>query len=366
LKDGGPRRAPAWRAPQWRFWVFLGFVFLLFLYSVQEVVFPFLVGLLLAYFLDPLVCVIERRWGLGRGAASSLVMVGFSALLLGVLAAVGPVIFNQVGELLGQLPSLAAQLRDEVREALSSLQERYDIDIRDRIRELVGNYAEVAITTVVNVGIGLVQGGVALVNIVSLVLITPLVAFYCLVQWRAIIRSGDSLLPQRHRSRLRALIGEIDQTLDGFIRGQALVCTVMATYYATVLTISGLNYGAAIGLIAGVLTFIPYIGALTGFLLTVGIAVSQFSFPYVLLPIGLYVLGQSVEGNFLTPRLVGRAVNLHDVWVLFAVLAGGALAGFIGVLIAVPVAGVLGVLVRFAAHRYQESRYYLGDDETDR
>ncbi len=348
---------------QWPFWVLLGLFALFFLVLVRQVALPFVVGLALAYFLDPPVDRLQAR-GLGRTFAALIVAFIFLLVILAMLALVGPLLVNQVIDLLNNLPSLLAAGRDQLLNFLEQIGERYEIDAKAKMKAYLGTFSQEALDAVISLVLNLIQSGVALVNIVSLFLITPLVAYFCLIRWDEIVARVDSLLPRQEQSAIRAVARDMDRALAGFVRGQALVCLIMATYYAAALSLTGLQYGAAVGLMAGILTFIPYIGALSGALLTVTLAFIQFpDFWTATIPIGLFLLGQTVEGNFLTPRLVGRGIGLHDVWVLFAVLAGGAIAGFLGVLVAVPVAAVIGVAVRHAVRRYRETRYYLGDED---
>ncbi|MBC6404590.1 MAG: AI-2E family transporter [Rhodospirillales bacterium] len=341
----------------------LAFFALFFLILVRQVALPFVAGMALAYFLDPPVDKLET-FGLSRTLSAVIVAFVFVLAVLSILAMVGPLLVNQSIDLLNNLPGLLAAGREQGLAFLDQIGERYQIDARSKIREHLGSFTEQAINTLIALVLNLIQSGVALVNIISLFLITPLVGFFCLLRWDRIVASVDALLPLPERPAIRTVAKDIDRALAGFVRGQALVCLIMATYYALALTLSGLQYGAAVGLVAGILTFIPYIGALTGFLLTVTLSFIQFPDLWsILLPIGFFLLGQSVEGNILTPRLVGRGIGLHDVWVLFAVLAGGAIAGFLGVLVAVPVAAMIGVAVRHAVGRYRKTRYYLGEDE---
>ncbi|MEO1192165.1 MAG: AI-2E family transporter [Pseudomonadota bacterium] len=361
-----PRRTrledtPGRSARQWPFWVLLGIATLIFLFLVRQVVLPFVAGLALAYFLDPPVDRLQAR-GLSRTVGALVVFLVFFLVLLAILALVGPLVVNQLVELLNNLPRVLSAGREQALLFLENMGDRLDIDAKEKIREHLGSFTQDALNALLSLVLNLVQGGLALVNIVSLLLITPLVAFFCLLRWDEIVASVDSLLPRPERPALRVVAKDIDRALAGFVRGQGIVCAIMAGYYATVLTVSGLQYGAAVGLVAGVLTFIPYIGSLTGFLLTATLSVIQFPGWGALIPIGLFLLGQAIEGNILTPRLVGRGIGLHDVWVLFAVLAGGTVAGFLGVLVAVPVAAVIGVMVRHAIRRYRQTRYYTGDD----
>jgi predicted PurR-regulated permease PerM len=201
----------------------------------------------------------------------------------------------------------------------------------------------------------------AIANLLSLFFITPVVTFYLLRDWDRIVAKIDALLPRQHAGVIRAQSREIDTTLAGFARGQATVCLILATYYATALMIAGLPFGLVVGMAAGLLTFIPYLGAIGGFVIAFGIALVNFdgwSGPIAVAAI--FAAGQVVEGNVLTPKLVGDRVGLHPVWIIFALLAGGTLFGFLGLLLAVPVSAGIGVLVRFALSRYLASPVYLG------
>jgi predicted PurR-regulated permease PerM len=192
--------------------------------------------------------------------------------------------------------------------------------------------------------------------------VTPVVAFYLLVDWDRMVRTVDGWLPPRNRDTIRRLAREIDLAMAGFVRGQSLVCLILGTFYAVALMLIGLNFGPLIGIISGLLTFIPYVGSLTGFVLSVGVALVQFwpDWTMILATVAIFVFGQFVEGNFLSPKLVGASVGLHPVWLMFALLAFGSLFGFVGLLLAVPLAAAAGVLARFALQRYLESPLYHG------
>lgn len=352
------RRLESWKL--WLFWGAVALAALFFLHLVSAILLPFLAGMAVAYFLDPLVDWLEER-GLSRLVGTALVSLAFFLLTGAALAIIGPMLVNQLFDLFGSLPGYIEYLRQEVFSLSLELSESSGVDMRARVQEAMASAAESAAGSLSDILLGIVQSGLAVVDLLSLLLITPFVGFFMLLQWDKIVARIDEHLPLAHRATLRDLFRRMDQVLSGFIRGQATVCLIMAVYYATALTLSGLDYGLVIGVAAGVLTFIPFIGAVTGLVLTVGIALAQYGdFVDMLLPIALYLIGQAIEGNILTPRLVGRQIRLHDLWVIFAVLAGGAVFGFWGALLAVPVAGCLGVLVRFASRRYRGSSFYLG------
>jgi predicted PurR-regulated permease PerM len=207
------------------------------------------------------------------------------------------------------------------------------------------------------------SGGRALVSLFSLVVVTPVVAFYLIYDWHRMIRTTDSWVPVNQRETVRQLALEIDAAIAGFVRGQTAVCLILGSFYAVALTLTGLNFGLLIGLISGVITFIPYVGSMTGLILAVGVAVAQFwpNYSSILMVLGVFLIGQFLEGNLLAPKLVGESVGLHPVWLIFALLAFGYLFGFVGLLVAVPLAATMGVLVRFALHRYRESSLYTGE-----
>jgi predicted PurR-regulated permease PerM len=203
-------------------------------------------------------------------------------------------------------------------------------------------------------------GGQAIISVFALLVVTPVVAFYLLVDWDRMVTTVDSWLPVRHRDTIRRLAREIDVAIAGFVRGQAAVCLILGTFYALALTLLGLNFGALIGMTAGLISFIPYVGSLTGLVLSVGVALVQFwpDWTMVLATLAVFVVGQFVEGNILSPKLVGSSVGLHPVWLMFALLAFGSLFGFVGLLLAVPLAAIAGVLARFALQRYLASPLY--------
>lgn len=201
----------------------------------------------------------------------------------------------------------------------------------------------------------------AVIDVITFCVITPVVAFYFLRDWPLIVKKVDNLIPRKHVRAVRTMLKEFNLRLNGFVRGQLLVCLCLGVMYATGLTAVGLNFGLAIGMIAGLLSFIPYIGSIFGFVASVGVALVQFDdlqMPMVV--IGIFFLGQFIEGNFLAPKLVGERVGLHAVWVIFALLAGGNLFGFTGLLLAVPTAALFGVIMRHAIIWYQHSAAYLG------
>ena len=241
---------------------------------------------------------------------------------------------------------------------------RSGTDVQGSVTQFAGKAAEWILSVLKTV----LSGGLALVNLVSLIVITPIVAFYLLVDWDDMIAKVDSWVPREHVETVRALGREVNVAMAGFIRGQGTVCLALGFFYAVALSLAGLKFGLAIGLLAGALTFIPYAGALIGGVLAIGVALVQFwpDFWSIALVAAIFAVGQFLEGNFLSPKLVGKSVGLHPVWLMFALFAFGYAFGFVGLLLAVPLAAAAGVLVRFGLRQYLSSRLYLGSgDDAD-
>jgi predicted PurR-regulated permease PerM len=345
---------------QIRFWLIGLVVFVAALWVLREVLLPFVAGMAIAYFLDPVADRLEK-WGLSRLMATVVVTVGIVAVLaLGLLLLV-PLLQAQVMSFVARLPGYIEMLREAAGPLIKMGMERLPPDQVETLREQASGFIGNALSFIGSVIKGVLSGGFALLNLLSLVFITPVVAFYQLRDWDRMVAKVDGWLPREHAETIREQFREIDRTLAGFIRGQASVCLALGTFYAAGLTIVGLDLGLLVGLGAGIISFIPYLGTISGFVVGIGLALAQFDgYGPVALVAGVFMFGQMIEGNFLTPKLVGDRIGLHPVWVIFALLAGGGLFGFVGVLLAVPVAAVIGVLARFFLGQYIKSPYFQG------
>jgi predicted PurR-regulated permease PerM len=329
-------------------------VLLLGLFLFRAILLPFLVGMAAAYMLDPAADRLQR-WGLGRTTATLLITISFFIVLVVVLLLILPPLAAQAAELATQLPEYLERLRQRVVPTLAAFLTRFDVDLDLSAEGLFRRYSTQGMEVLVAAGTGLLQSGVALLNLVSLIFVTPIVTFYLLRDWDRMVAKVWALIPPDLEPTLRRLAADIDEVLAGFIRGQGLVCLFLALFYGFGLWLVGLRYGLIIGLLTGFFSFIPYIG------MTLGLVVAAFQFQDLLMigvVAGVFALGQFIEGNLISPRLVGSRIHLHPVWVIFAVLAGTVLAGVLGTLLAVPVAGVIGVLLRFALECYRTSPLY--------
>ena len=330
------------------------------LHLFASILLPFVAAAGIAYFLDPPATRLTRA-GMPRGMAALLMVVALVAACLLFALLLYPLLVAQVGILIGRVPSYVYSVRLWAGEAISSLQERLGSEyVDEKLRDLVGGQAGSMLAFVAGALSRIVGGGFALFNVLSLVVVTPVVAFYLLRDWRRAVARVDSWLPRRYAGVLRAQAREVDRILSAWLRGQAMCCVALAVFYAFALSAVGLDLGLIVGISAGLLSFIPYVGSITGGVASIGLAFAQFpTWTGVATVAGVFVAGQLLEGYVIYPRFLGDRVELHAVWVIFALFAGGAAFGFLGVLMAVPVAAALGVLLRFWLRRYLSSPLYL-------
>ena len=362
LLDPEPRATPSGHATRGqRFGLLLGLLIgaYLALYLFASILLPFVVAAGIAYFLDPPTTRLTRA-GMPRGLAAVLMVVAVVTACLLFALLLYPLLIAQVGLLISRAPSYALSVRQWAGEMIVHLQENLGSDyVDEKLRDLVGGQAGAMLAFLVSALTRIVGGGFALFNVLSLVVVTPVVAFYLLRDWRRAVARVDSWLPRRYAGVLRAQAREVDRILSAWLRGQALCCLVLAGFYAVALSLVGLDLGLIVGISAGLLSFIPYVGSITGGVASIGLALAQFRWPGVAVVAGVFALGQVLEGYVIYPRFLGDRVELHAVWVIFALFAGGAAFGFLGVLLAVPVAAAIGVLARFWLRRYLSSPLYL-------
>ncbi|MBB3930955.1 putative PurR-regulated permease PerM [Kaistia hirudinis] len=351
------------------FWLVTLAVFLIFLFMFRTVLLPFIAGMATAYALDPVADWLERL-GLSRLAASLVILVVFVVLLVLLFVVLVPILANQLVAFIEKIPTYAQQLQQFFTSFLNTrFGQLFSID-EAQLKASMGQLMSQAASWLTTLMQQIWSGGAALIDVVSLLVVTPVVAFYLLVDWDRMIARIDSWLPRDHVETIRMIARDIDTAVAGFVRGQGLLCVILGAFYGFALAILGLNFGLLIGFGAGMLSFIPYVGSTVGFVVAVGVALVQFwpDWIWVAVTVAIFVTGQFFEGNILQPRLVGRSVGLHPVWLMFGLFAFGVLFGFIGLLIAVPATAAIAVLMRFALARYLTSPIYRGvgtidDDE---
>lgn len=341
---------------QAKYWGIALAVFFVLIWAMGSVLLPFLVGGALAYFLDPVADKLQKL-GLSRVAATSVILLGAVVVIVLLMLSVIPELVRQLTALINAAPDISERLQAGLMERFPEL-----ADETSTIRQTLAEVGSSIQSRGGELARGVLTSALGLISAVVFLLVVPVVTFYLLMDWDKMIARVDSLIPRDHAPVVRKLAREINAVLAAFVRGQLSVCLALGTFYATALMVAGLQFGLIVGAIAGAITFIPYIGSLVGGALAIGLALYQFWGDWLSIGIiaAIFAVGQFIEGNVLTPKLVGNSVGLHPVWLLFALSAFGSLFGFVGMLIAVPVAAAIGVLTRFAIARYNDSLLYRG------
>ncbi|MGB1234643.1 MAG: AI-2E family transporter [Planktomarina sp.] len=354
---------------QAKYWAIATLIFALVLWGLGDVLLPFIMGGAIAYCLDPLADALERR-GASRIIATTIISLA-AVLLFTILALlVIPLLVGQLTALIEAAPSYVADIRDTLEERLPDL-----FDEGSTMRSSLTSLGETLQSWGGTVVSSVFASASSIVNGLVIVVLVPVIAFYLLLDWDNMTAKIDDLLPRDHAPTVRKIAAEIDRTLASFIRGQGTVCLILGTFYAVALMVVGLQFGLVVGFIAGLISFIPYVGAIFGGVLALGLALFQW---WGVLEVGdgtfatdwtriaavaiVFAIGQALEGNVLTPKLVGNSVGLHPVWLIVALSVFGALFGFVGLLVAVPVAAMIGVVARFAIGEYKKSLLYRGID----
>jgi predicted PurR-regulated permease PerM len=346
---------------QLAFWGVTFLVFIVVLWLLREILLPFVAGLVLAYLFDPLANRLERL-GLSRALATMTIVGAFVIFAVFLAVLLVPILVGQLAGLVENLPGYASRVQSIVADPSRPWLAKMlgvglgEGDLGDLVKQATGGLALFLRS--------LWTGGQALVSLFSLLLVTPVVAFYLIWDWNRMVATIDQWLPRRQAATIRSLAREINTAIAGFVRGQTSICLILASFYAAGFTVMGLRYGLLIGLATGLASFVPYVGTLTGLVVALSVAVAQFwpEWTPVAAVLAICLVLQFVEGYVLAPNLVGRVVGLHPVWLMFALFTFGYLLGFVGLLIAVPLAASLGVLVRFALQRYLASPLYTGEE----
>jgi predicted PurR-regulated permease PerM len=348
-----PRRASAARL-----WAIAAVALGLVLWMLGDIVLPFVVGAGLAYALNPLVDALVRR-GLPRGGAVALVAGGALGGLALAVVAVIPVLISEAAALVEAAPAVFGALAATLTERFPDL--TLDEDALRQALARMGNWAQAQGGAIAN---QLLSSARSLVSVVLFVVVVPVVTVYLLADWPRMLATVDALIPRPQAPTIRDLARRIDRAVAAYVRGMGAVCLVMAGWYGFGFMLAGLQFGLLVGALAGILTFIPYVGAVVGGVLAIGLGLWQFWGDWV--PLGLvlavFLIGQTVESNIVTPRIIGQAVGLHPVWLLFALSVMGTLFGLVGMLVAVPMAAAAGVLVRHGLDLYRASSLFAGED----
>ncbi len=342
------------------FWAGAFVLFVLVITLFKAVLLPFVLGIAVAYLLNPMVNQFKQI-GISRGPSALMILISFLIFILAFFGAISPILYREILQFSNDLPSyiekisnLAAPLTEIVEKYIGTIEKN---NIETLIKDNAASAAQVTKLILERAA----SGGKAVIDLISVAVFMPIVAYFMMKEWENISAWVHGLMPRHSEGVIMDLLKQIDQKLSGFIRGQISVALILGVAYAILLSIAGLKYGLLIGLMSGLLSIIPMVGSTVGLLVSIGVAWFQTGeLSFVAIIAGIFIGGQIIEGNFLTPKLVGDSVGLHPLWVFFALLAGGSLLGILGMLLAVPVAAVTGVLIAFAIQKYKQSEYYLG------
>ena len=335
----------------------LGFFGLLYLF--KGILAPFIIALILAYALNPLV---ERMttWHISRSMASGIIVLLFLSAFGLLILSIAPKIQTEVISFIKRAPELARHLKKVAIPTLDHFSELFSPGDMEKIKDLVSGYFGQAILFLASMITGILSNGLALANTIALLIITPVVCFYTLKDWDDILASASRFIPPNHTKNVTAITQDIDQTMAAFARGQAMVCFIMAIFYSVGLSVVKLDFALIIGIATGILTCLPYVGMLIGITAALIVALTQFTTSLEVVQVFLvFAVGIGVEGYFLTPKLVGDRIGVHPIWIIFSVLAGAKLLGIMGAIIALPLASIIGVLLRHGIAKYHKSALFM-------
>lgn len=329
-----------------------------FVWIFNDILTPFVLGIVIAYLLNPFLKRFSNK-GFKRTTGAAIVTVLFYSLLIALVAIIAPIVAKESAELIEKMPEYLDKLFKLVAPYTVWFQENIGENYIEDAKLFLKDNATKILSLSGGVAGGLAAGGQAVVSMLTILVLTPLVSFFMMREWPAITDWVEDLIPRQHEKMIQDLIDQIDTKLAGFIRGQLTVAFFLGLIYAVALTIAGLNYGFLIGITAGILSIIPLVGSTLGLLVSVAVAWFQAGeLSYVGIIAAIFIVGQIVEGNILSPKLLGDSVGLHPLWILFALMAGGALFGILGMLLAVPVAAIVGVFGGFAIKQYKSTPLY--------
>ena len=336
------------------FWVFICMTLGAFLlWNISDILAPFILGGILAYLLDPMADKMES-FGVPRLLTALTVSLFALFVLMTTAILLIPIIFDQINQIIGFIPYITNEIYLVMQKGFKvlNLGEVEDIDLVNLSKNL-NEVSPIFAKSIFN-------SSFAILDFIFLLMVTPIVAIYLLVDWDKIIKEVEKVIPRRLEPTISQIVIEMHKTVASFLRGQFSVCIILAIFYAASLTALGLEYGLLVGLFSGLISFIPLIGAILGGLVALVVSLAQFwqTPEWVGVVLIIFLFGQILEGNLLTPRLVGKSVKLHPLWIIFSVTCFGSLMGWVGIILAVPSAACIAVLVRFSLKIYFETDFY--------
>lgn len=327
------------------------------IYLIRSILAPFLISFLLAYFLDPIVDRVCHKFKVSRLTASLGIVVLFFIIIIVASIFILPIIYEQINELIIALPQYGRMFVHEIYPQIVVKFDEIGIRIPADLSQVIERQdTETMLGFLQNFIINLFTSAAAVINVLSLIFIMPILVFYLLKDWDILVEKFHSYLPKKFAAQTMKIMGEVDIALSGYIRGQVNVCLILAFIYSLLLSLTGLDFGVLIGVLTGIFTFIPYVGALGGFIAAIFASFFQWGFDWLSIApvIVVFLFCQTLETNYLTPKLVGTKVGLHPVWIIFGLFVFGVLFGFIGVMLATPLTAICGVLIKHLALEYKK------------
>ncbi|MGI4775821.1 MAG: AI-2E family transporter [Janthinobacterium lividum] len=341
------------------FWLSAFAGLIMFLVFFSKTLLPFFVAFIFAYLLHPIVSEICKRYNISRSLASSFIFIIVLSIFALVALILMPIIYQQLSILITKIPIYRHYIQTELVPVFAEKIQNLDPKISDKVTGSMQNFVNNFFLMLASLFNNLWGYTVATLNVLVIILLVPIILLYLLRDWPKVISCLDNLLPVQEKAKIRQVLFSINNLLSAYIRGQFNVCVILSTYYGIGLSILGIDLGLLIGIISGFLVIIPFIGVLISFLLA--IIISYFSFGatikliYIII---LYALGYAVEGYILTPKIIGNRIGLHPLWIMFSVFITGSLFGFVGIFFAIPLAGIIKVLLGYGIEYYKLSNMY--------
>ena len=341
------------------FWSGIAGVALILLTLLSRPLAPSFIAFIFAYMLSPLISEVCRKYHLPRNLVAAIIFVLFLSVFSVALLVLMPAIYHQVSILIAKIPAykdyIQTELVPQVTAKVQSIDPRIAEKVKDSIQSIINGTFSI-ISSVFNNVWGYTM---ATINIFVVILLVPIILFYLLKDWPKITRNLNNLLPYQERNKIREILSSINDLLSAYIRGQFNVCLILSAYYGIGLSILGVDLGLLLGILSGFLIIIPFIGIFIAFSLAMIVGYVTFGYTAKLgFVMVLYVVGYLVENYFLTPKIIGDRIGLHPLWIMFAALAIGSLFGFIGIFFAIPIAGIIKVLLGYGIQYYKSSRIY--------
>ena len=341
------------------FWSGITGVALILLTLLSKPLVPFFIAFVFAYMLSPLISKVCRKYHLPRNLVAVIIFIFFLGIFSVALLVLMPAIYHQVAILIAKIPAYKDYIQTELVPQVTAKVQSFDPKIADKVRDSIQSIINGTFSIITSVFNNVWGYTMATINIFVVILLVPIILFYLLKDWPKITQNLNNLLPYQERNKIREILSSINDLLSAYIRGQFNVCLILSAYYGIGLSILGVDLGLLLGILSGFLIIIPFIGTFIAFSLAMIVGYVAFGYTAKLgFVMTLYVVGYLMENYFLTPKIIGDRIGLHPLWIMFAVLAIGNLFGFIGIFFAIPIAGIIKVLIGYGIQYYKTSRIY--------